>query len=315
MATRNPVAIVRERIVISIHRITLAMVLALGFAAFATAGDGGGLFHRKTRLDSARVRQLVDIVRADPDEKKRKAAIRELNDADPRVQVDVIPILVLALRKDLSEAVRSAAADVIGRYSVVFPVAGLALEDAAIADRSSAVRAAARQALWEYHLLGYRSAKGGDALAAQTAEPPIAKPTLPAEPSTSEPLIAPYATTISGIGTPTIAPLPPVGPPPGPRGVAGQNKPGELLTAVQPHPNLTVEPPIARRSTAAMLTPKATTEPPIRPRLVEPIKYGPPPRLASNLPSIVPAPGPIPGVTPLPEPTAEPPRAKAREGR
>ena len=94
----------------------------------------------------ARVRQLVDVVRADSDEKKRKSAIRELNDADPRVQVEVIPILVAALRKDSSETVRSSAAEAIGRYSVVFPLAGLALEDAAIADRSATVRAAARQA-------------------------------------------------------------------------------------------------------------------------------------------------------------------------
>ena len=252
---------------------------------------------------------------ADSDEKKRKSAIRELNDADPRVQVEVIPILVAALRKDSSETVRSSAAEAIGRYSVVFPLAGLALEDAAIADRSATVRAAARQALWEYHLLGYRSARGDDAFAAQTAEPPIAKPTPPAEPSTSEPFTSPYATTVSGIGTPTIAPLPPVGPPPGPRAVAEHRKPGGLVTAIQPHPNLTVEPPIARGSTAANPTPKATTEPPIRPRFMEPLKYGPPPRLASNLPAIVPPPGPIPGVTPFPEPTAEPPRAKMSGGR
>jgi hypothetical protein len=159
--------------------------------------------------------------------------------------------------------------------------------------------------------LGYRSAKGGDAFATQTAEPPIARPTPPVEATTSEPLTALYATTVGGFGTPTIAPLPPVGPPPGPSVVAGQRKPGELVTAIQPHPNLTVEPPIALKSSGANPTAKATSEPPIRPRFVEPLKYGPPPRLAANLPAIVPPPGPIPGVTPLPEPTAEPPRAKA----
>src|SRR4051794_16853638 len=125
----------------------------------------GGFFHRKARLDPARVRQLVDIVRADPDEKKRAAAIVELTDADPRVQIEVIPALVAALRKDTSEIVRRASAEVIGRLNIIFPAAGLALEDAAIADPSGAVRGAARQALWEYHLLGYRSAKGGDAFA------------------------------------------------------------------------------------------------------------------------------------------------------
>ena len=44
------------------HRITLTLAFMSGFALFAPAGEGGGLFHRKTRLDSARVRQLVDVV-------------------------------------------------------------------------------------------------------------------------------------------------------------------------------------------------------------------------------------------------------------
>jgi len=297
--------------VIGTLRITLIVTLAIGFIAPAIAPAEGGFFHRKTRLDPARVRQLVDIIRADPDDKKRKTAIVDLADADPRIQLDVIPTIATALRKDPSEAVRRAAAEVIGRFNVVFPAAGLALEDAAIADRSAAVRDAARQALWEYHLLGYRSAKGGDVLTAQTAEPPIAKLAPPSEALTIEPPTAPFTTVASGIGTPTIAPLPPLGPPPGPRASTEPPKSAGVVTAVQPHPNLTVEPPLARRSTTAITIPKATAEPPIRARFPEPVKYGPTPRLAADLPAIVPPPGPIPGVTPLPEPTAEPPRAKA----
>lgn len=297
-------------------RLLLAITLAVGLTATTNAaGDGGGLFHRKARLDPARVRQLVDVVRADPDEKKRKAAVMELGDADPRIQVDVVPALVAVLRKDVSEAVRRAAAEVLGRFNVVFPVAGLALEDAAIADRSTTVRGAARQALWEYHLLGYRSAKGGDAFTAQTPEPPIARPTLPSDPLTTEPPTAPVALVGGGAGTPTIAPLPPVGPPPGPRASIEPPRVGGLLSAIQPHPNLTVEPPLARRTTTMVAVPRATAEPPIRARFPEPVKYGPTPRLATDLPAIVPPPGPIPGVTPLPEPTAEPPRAKVGAGR
>ena len=105
------------------HRITLTLAFMSGFALFAPAGEGGGLFHRKTRLDSARSVNWSMSSAPISDEKKRKAAIRELNDADPRVQVEVIPILVAALRKDSSETVRSSAAEAIGRYSVVFPLA------------------------------------------------------------------------------------------------------------------------------------------------------------------------------------------------
>ena len=297
-------------------RLTLALVFALGLSATALpASDRGGLFHRKARPDPARVRLLIDIVRADPDAKKRAAAVTELVEADPRIQVDVIPALVTALRQDPSEAVRRSAAEVIGRFNVVFPVAGLALEDALATDSSRAVRNAAKDALWEYHVLGYRSAKGTEAFATQTAEPPIARPPAAAEPLTSEPPTAPAAVVASGAGTPTIAPLPPVGPPPGPVIAHQPPRPGGLLSAIQPHPNLTVEPPLARRSPAVVSIPKATAEPPFRPRFFEPIKVITPPRYADALPPIVPDPGPLPGVTPLPTPTAEPPLAKSGTGR
>src|SRR5215831_10891919 len=142
-------------------RLTLAIVLGIGLAAPVLGiGDGKGFFHRKTMLDPARVRQLVETARSDPDEKKRKVAVAELLEADPRLQLDVIPTLIAALRRDTSPAVRAAAAEVIGPYGVVFPTAGLALEDAIESDPAVAVRNAAKQALWEYHLVGYHSAKG-----------------------------------------------------------------------------------------------------------------------------------------------------------
>ena len=68
--------------------------------------EGGGLFHRKTRLDSARF--VNWSMSSWPIRMKRSGSGHpELNDADPRVQVEVIPILVAALRKDSSETVRS----------------------------------------------------------------------------------------------------------------------------------------------------------------------------------------------------------------
>src|SRR5262245_61807998 len=134
-------------------RLTLAIGLGIGIVApVAGWGEGGGLFNRKSKVDPARVRQLTEILKSEPDEKKRKAAVAELAETDPRLQLEVIPALTTALRKDPSAAVRSAAADVIGRFNVVFPIAGLALEDAMESDASPTVRNAAKQALWEYHL-------------------------------------------------------------------------------------------------------------------------------------------------------------------
>ena len=262
--------------------LTIVFALALGFAGPAFGlGDGGGWFHRKARLDPARVRQLIDIIRSDPDEKKRKAAIADLADADPRLQVEVVPTLIIALRKDAAVAVRATAAEVIGRFNIIFPTAGVALEDALESDLSAEVRRAARQSLWEYHLLGFRSARGADGVAGQTAEPPIAKPARPQGPVTSEPPTA-IANVAGEIPTPTIAPLPTVGAPPGPRDATTPPKPASSITAVQPHPNLTVEPPIARRPSAPLPLPAATTEPPLRVRVPEPVKIGPPPRLARS---------------------------------
>jgi hypothetical protein len=106
------------------------------------------------------------------------------------------------------------------------------------------------------------------------------------------------------VPTPTIAPLPPVGPPPGPRVAPPALKPGAAISAVQPHPNLTVEPPIARPPAVSIPVPAATTEPPIRPRHHEPVRVVALPRYANSLPPIVPDPG-----STLPAPTPEPPVA------
>jgi hypothetical protein len=292
-------------------RLALAIVLGIGLAAPAAGwGDGGGLFGRKPKLDPARVRQLTEIVRLDPDEKRRKGAVLELAGADPRLQVEVMPALIAALRKDTAAPVRAAAAEVIGRFNVLFPTAGLALEDATEADPSPEVRGAAKQALWEYHLIGYRSARGAGGFAGQTAEPPIAGPARPPEPVTSEPPTAAAVTVLGPDPTPALAPLPPVGPPPGPRVPVLPQPVTTALLAVPPHPNLTVEPPLAKPPATPVSVPVATAEPPIRPRWPEPVTVGKPPPIALALPSIVSDPGSIPGVTPFQEPTAEPPIRK-----
>ena len=291
-------------------RLLLALTLALGLAA-PVLGDGGGLFGRKSKSDPARVRQLIEIVRSETNARKRNSAVEELAEVDPRIHGDVVPALIAALRKDASESVRARAAEAIGGFKVVYPLAGVALEEASETDSSKAVRGAARQSLWEYHLIGYRSSKGADGFAGQTVEPPIARPGRPTEAVIEEPPAEAVAQATDLVPTPTIAPLPPVGPPPGPR--ATPTSPASTaITAVQPYPNLTVEPPIARPPVVSIPVPVATAEPPIRPRHYEPVRVISLPRYADALPPIVPDPGP-PG-PPLPAPTAEPPVAKAGTG-
>lgn len=289
-------------------RIAIAIVLSVGFAS--PVFGQGGVFSRKSRMEAGRVRQLTEIVRLDPDEKKRQAAIAELAGADPRNQLEVMPVISTALQKDASAAVRIAAAEAIGRYNVVFPMAGLALEVAAESDPSATVREAAKQSLWEYHLIGYRSVKGTGGIAGQTSEPPIAKPARLATPVTAEPPIVPVVASLPPIG----APLPPVTEMPGPRVplVSKLPRPLTLLSAVAPHPNLTVEPPRAASPIRTQSPAVLASEPPLNARWPEPSTVGTAPPIARFLPPIVPHPGPIPGATPLPTPSAEPPISRGK---
>lgn len=267
-----------------------AFALTLSFALAAPALGDGGRFGRKGKADPARVRSLVEVLRTDPDERKRKAALAELAEVDARASPDAVPAIVLALQNDRAEAVRAAAAAAIGRFNAVFPVAGVALETAAEADPSPAVRGAARQALWEYHLSGYRSARGADGIAGQTAEPPRAKP-VARVPVTSEPPTALVPVTALKPVTPPPPPasLPAFGLRPGPRVSPVSPFVGArtLFSAVPPYPNLTTEPPLAKPTARPVPVPVVAAEPPIKPRWPEPSTAGKPPPLALDLPSVV----------------------------
>jgi hypothetical protein len=296
-------------------RLLLAAALAAAVPITALA-DGPGIF-RRPRADQARVRVLAEVIRSEADEGKRKAAVLELAEADPRANPDVLPALLAAMKRDASAAVRATAAEVIGRFRVVFPTAGAALETAAETDPSRAVRDAAKQALWEYHLGGYRSAKGLDGVAAQTAEPPIAKPARPrpVATATAEPPLAPVVPTVAAVPVPR---LPAVSPAlaaelrPGPRvlQLPGLDDPRQLLSTTTPTPSQTAEPPIAPRGDNWVPPPTTPEEPPFLARRPGTLRFGQQPKLIMELPPIVPHPGPIPGVVPFPEPTAEPPIRK-----
>jgi hypothetical protein len=172
----------------------------------------------------------VDVLKADRDEKKRLAAAEALRTADPRTSPDVLPALTTSLQQDPSANVRAAVAQTIGKLKPVSAEAGAVLEATVAGDPAEAVRKAAQQALWEYHLNGYRSAAANAAMP-QTAEPPLAKPkAVPAKPA------PPVVLTSKTPAAPTPAPATPV---PAPRPITT----GIGKGAIYPQ---TVEPPLAK---------------------------------------------------------------------
>ncbi len=117
------------------------------------------LFERKKKDDEAptKVKQLLETLKTDTDEKKRKAAAEGLGENDPRGNPELMTGLITSLRQDPAISVRTAAADSIGKLKPVSAQAGVALEDAVQADPSDEVRKAAQGALFQYHLNGYKA--------------------------------------------------------------------------------------------------------------------------------------------------------------
>lgn len=242
-------------------RLTVAVLAAV--LLVAPAGTAGGFLpHKKT--DAAKVKQLTDVLRSDASEKRRKAAAVELREYDPRTHPELLAALVAAVQRDPSPAVRAEAAESIGQSRLVNPVAGLALESAATADPAASVRDAAQQALWEYHLSGYRSARGADGIVGQTAEPPVARRPAPrvaavVPAASTTPAIAPPPTPVytSPVWVPSVLPghtagaspvsaLPAVPPPDLPAAARTSTRPVVLVTAAPPAQlNVTAEPPVA----------------------------------------------------------------------
>lgn len=254
----------------------VALLVLVGWTtAPCTAVADDGPARRPRLLEAPRIRQLADTLRSDPDERSRKAAAGELAAADPRVHPEVMPALLEALRSESAE-VRAMAAETIGRFRTVFPLAGDALEQAAESDPSPAVRAAAKQSLWEYHLNGYKSGKGKTIVAAQTAEPPLAKPGGPRPAADPPPAVA------------VTRPTSPAAIPPGPRvaPVSGLTDPRAILTRPAAA-NTTGEPPLAKAPTPAAPAPKLTQEPPLLPRWPEPVVIGHSPKFTLDLPPVV----------------------------
>ena len=164
----------------------LAATVALGSASPAFAFDLGlGLFKKKPVGPSAapaksdtstKVKQLVATLQADTDIERRKAAAEALRTHDPRNNPDLIPALVTVVQKDPSPEVRALAAETIGLYKSLYPVAASALDVAEKTDPDAAVRAAAKNALWQYHLNGFKPSAPLASTTGQSSEPPLATP-------------------------------------------------------------------------------------------------------------------------------------------
>lgn len=299
-------------------------------AALAPAVAIGGPFKAK-KVEPSRVRTLLETLKSDPDERKRKAAADELGGADAREFPEVAPALSNALQKDTSAGVRAEAAQSLGQLDQVFPLAGVALEAAASGDSSPLVRLAAKQTLWEYHLNGYRSPKGGDGVLAQTVEPPIAAPTgarpvvalIPAPPPPSVSRFTPPS-------LPTAAPSPilaAVGPLFGPRVsrpsfltelVSGMRntlpaKPTAVVKGPPPILNVTSEPPVAKRpalpplvpppSIPSVMLPPSVAVPPPTPAAISPAPLPLAPRKLDYVPTLPPYMPDLPSVVLPPDAT------------
>ncbi len=291
----------------TLFTLTFLLVLTIG----PVAAGPGGLFVRKPTVDDAKARVLVETLKSDPDEKKRKTAADELGGADPRTCPDVAPALVVALRKDASTSVRVEAAEALRHLGETFPQAGAALEAAVESDPSPLVRLAAKRTLWEYHLNGYRITKIEDDATAQTIEPPIASPSGP-RPTVAF-ASAPQAVVLQvpQVALPPAPQLPQVATqpvPPGPRLFWPNVLPDgrvALRSALNLGPppvlNLTNEPPLATKPLGpppvTVEVPRWTPEPPLRipvPPTMESLSPGYVPTLPPfqpNLPSVVTPPG------------------------
>ncbi|HEY1377595.1 MAG TPA: HEAT repeat domain-containing protein [Gemmataceae bacterium] len=160
------------------------LLVPLVLAALAPPAPAG-LLSRKTKPDPAtRVPELTVQLKTSTDEAQRAAAAEELRQYDPKAHPNLVTALIDALGRDASPAVRAEAATSLGKLRPISQQAGYALEQAQNNDAAARVRLAARQALWQYHLVGYRGGKAPDAPAmGATTDPAVAAPPGPSSPA------------------------------------------------------------------------------------------------------------------------------------
>src|SRR5262245_1467923 len=140
-----------------------------------------GLFSRKPKVHPAdRVPELLIQLQTAQDEGQRAAAAEELRQFDAKEFPKVIPALMDALARDPSPGVRAEAATTLGKLRPISQQAGYALEQSQNNDAAMRVRMAARQSLWQYHLVGYRGGKSPDGTPAPDSAAGMPRPAAPA---------------------------------------------------------------------------------------------------------------------------------------
>lgn len=151
------------------------LIVAMGVPAVADAGVFG---RRKAKGDPAqRVPALATTLLNDLSESRRAWAASELRRYDATKFPQIVGSLMYALRRDPSSSVRAAAAESLGKIRPTSRTVGRALDQAKSGDGSIRVRWAARTALWQYSLAGYRAEAAKPTpppSKAQTGEPPLA---------------------------------------------------------------------------------------------------------------------------------------------
>jgi hypothetical protein len=141
------------------RRFWIAAVALSVAASDATAG----IFSRKPKANPVeRVPELVSQLKSSNDESLRSSAAEELREYDPKSHPEILPTLIGVLNQDTSASVRAEAAASLGKLRPISQQAGYALEQAQVNDGSIRVRLAARQALFQYHFVGYRGGKPDD---------------------------------------------------------------------------------------------------------------------------------------------------------
>jgi len=258
---------------------TRALLVSLTLLSLASPVAAGIFGRGKPKSDPAmRVPELLIQLKTDKDEAKRTAAAEELRQYDPKAYPEIMATLIDALSKDTSPAVRSEVATSIGKLRPISQQAGYALEQATGNDGSMRVRMSARQALWQYHLVGYRSGK------------PTEMQAPPAAPVASAP---PPQATPGGMTRVTQ------------RVAAGQFRETPEPPLAEPLPATPTPSAAPQQSPRGPVTPPKSSNPPKQ--IVPP----PPPPLPANRKATLPPPPPVPS---QPERAVAPASSPKNEG-
>ena len=145
------------------------LLFALAFTAEA------GIFSRpKPRpIPSDRVPELLGVLRSDPDERKRQSAAEELRQYEPRTFAELLPALIESLGKDTSSSVRAEVAAHAGQTGPHRPPCWPGSRTGGRERcRHARVRLAARSALLQYNIAGYRQSADPKDSAKQTSATP-----------------------------------------------------------------------------------------------------------------------------------------------